>query len=108
MPADTTIPVAITPEATDYIAELGMREPFRQMLDHALRTIPGLREIRVTLQPAYDVGMPCVLLEATKEAIPSGDDPTQREYAYWKSTTFPPQVGQHFVLVIDYGWPNAR
>ncbi len=108
MRAKTTIPVTISPEATAHVAELQMRGPFERMLDHALETILGLREIRVTLQPAYDLEIPCILLEATKEEPHRGDDPSQRDYARWQSDTFPPEVCQHFVLLVDYGFPDAR
>ena len=108
MPSNTTIPVTVFPEAADYVAELGMEEPFRRMLDHALESIPGLRELRVTLQPAYDVGAPCVLIEALKELPPGLDDPTQRIWGRWRMTTFPPEVFQHFVLLVVYGPAHAR
>jgi hypothetical protein len=106
---NATIPVTVTDEAKGYVAELGMQEPFRRMLDHALGSIPGLRELRVTLQPAYDVGAPCVLLEALKTP-PHSDayDPTQSEWGRWRTTTFPPEVFQHFVLLVVYGPADAR
>src|SRR5262245_9173959 len=105
---NATIPVTITDEAREYVEELGMREPFQQMLDHAMTSIPRLRELRVTVQPAYDVGAPCVLFEAITAPPSVPDDPTQRNWGRWRVSTFPPEVFQHFVLLVVYGAADAR
>jgi hypothetical protein len=107
LPMSVTVPITITDEAKDYVAELGMQEPFQRMLDHALVSIPGLRELRVSVQPAYDVGMPCILFEALK-AFPGLDDPTEGNWGRWRTSEFPPEVYQHFVLLVVYGTADAR
>jgi len=106
---NTTVPITITDEAKDYVAELGLQEPFQRMLDHTVASILGLRELRVSLQPAYDVGAPCVLLDAITPPPPAGRyDPTEDEWGRWKMSTFPPEVFQHFVLLVAYGPADAR
>lgn len=98
-----TIPVTIDPAARAYVEELGLTGPFEQMLRHALETIPELLELEVSWGPPYDMGMPCILFIATRPApIEWVDDPSQREYAHWKCASFPPDVVQHFTLVVGY------
>jgi hypothetical protein len=109
MAPTTTIPLTVTPDAAAYVAELGMQEPFEQMIEHTRHTMAGLRAIRVTLQPPYDLGGgPCVLIEATTDDPHLDDDPSQREWGFWKGETFPPEVGQHFVLLVVHGPAHAR
>ena len=104
-----TVPITITDEAKDYVAELGMQEPFQRMLDHAVETISALRELRVSVQPAYDLGAPCVLLDAVTPPPRSGYyDTTEDEWGRWRVTTFPPEVFQHFVLLVVYEPADAR
>jgi hypothetical protein len=107
MSMKTNVPLTITPEATAYVAELGLQREFEEMLTHALQTIPKLRELEVELQPAYD-DIPCVLLLAERDDPHPEADRTADDWGRWKRTTFPPEVGQHFVLLVNYGWPDAR
>jgi hypothetical protein len=108
MIANSTIPLIVEPDAAAHVAELGMQAQFEQMLEHARQTMPGLRSIRVTLQPAYDLGQPCVLIEPEREDPHLDRDPTDLEWARWQDDAFPPEVCQHFVLLSNYGWPDAR
>jgi hypothetical protein len=108
MSTTTAITTLIAPEATTYVAELGLQPQFEQMLEHTRRTVPGLRSIAVELQPPYDVGGgPCVLIEATREDPHLEDDPTGRRWDQWQIATFPPEVFQHFVLIVLYEQPHA-
>ena len=108
MASVSTIPLSITPEASAQVAKLGMEEPFEQMLEHTRETVPGLRSIRVTLQPPYDLGEdPCVLIEANRDNPQLQDDPTDREWGYWRLTTFSPKVFPHFVMYSVYRPDNA-
>jgi hypothetical protein len=106
---NTTIPITVTPEATEYIAQLGLQGAFEQMLEHTLRTVPGLRCIEITVQPPYDLGGdPCVLIEATREDPHLTDDLTDRTWWRWQGETFPPQVSQYFCFYSFYEPPDAR
>src|SRR5262249_27252432 len=108
MTPTTTVLLTVTPDAAAYVAELGMQEPFDQMLEHTRQTMAGLRAIRVTLQPPYDLGGgPCVLIEATTDDPRLGDDPSEREWARWQVGAFSPEVNQHFVLLVVYGPDHA-
>ncbi len=103
-----TIPVTITPEAAEYVAELGMQEPLQQMLDHALATIPGLRSIVVNLQPPYDTGPePHVIIDVTMSNPHVDRDLTEDRWIRWFTAEFPPQVCQHFCLLTVYGPEHA-
>jgi hypothetical protein len=109
MAPTTTIPVTVTPEASDYVDELGMRGQFEQMIEHTRRTMAGLRAIHVTLQPPYDLGGgPCVLIEATTDDPHLEYDPSQGEWARWQVGAFPPEVNQHFVLLVVHGPDCAK
>jgi hypothetical protein len=103
MTAPTTAPLKIAPDAAAYVAELGMQPQFEQMLEHARQTIPGLRALDVTLQPPYDLGGgPCVVIDVTSDDPRTADHPTEREFGYWQIETFPPEVNQHFTLLLTY------
>jgi hypothetical protein len=103
MNATSTLPLTVTPEAAAYIAALGMQKEFEQMLEHARQTIPGLRNIQVTLQPAHDMELPCILLEPTRDDPHSLDDPVDMEWLRWRDDTFPAYVCQHFSILSNYG-----
>ncbi len=99
------VPCRVTAEAEARVAELGLQEQFAEMLEHTRQAVPGLQAIEVFLQPPYDMGEePCVLIEATMEDRHLDYDPTVREWAHWKSSRFPPEVGQHFTLLANYGF----
>jgi hypothetical protein len=108
MSSNTTVPVTITPEATEYVAELGMQREFEQMLAHALRFFPDLRSMRVNLEPAYDLELPCVLFSPVLNERDVENNPSDLDWAHWKSATFPPEIGQHFVMLVGYEAPDAR
>ena len=109
MPATETIPLTITPEAAAHVAELGLREPFEQMLEHARQTIPGLRSLEVNLQPPYDIGGgECVIIDAYVTPPTGTNDPREREFNWWKSSTYSPEVSQHFCLLTTFQDCHAR
>lgn len=102
----TDIPVTITEEATQHVAELGLQEEFKQVLDRALQTIPGLRCLQVTLEPGYDGDIPCILLEGTVSDYEAARKPKD-EWGLWRITDIDPRKGQHFVLFIYPEDPHA-
>lgn len=103
MPVTEAIPLTITPEAAAYVVELGLQEPFEQMLGQ-VRQVPGLRSLRVWLQPPYDLGGgPSVIMEGVRDDPRLADDPVDRDFADWQSKQFPPDVFQHFTLLTYYG-----
>src|SRR5262245_24026230 len=98
MNLNTTIPVNITPEAAEHVAQLGMQAELEQMLQHTLQTVSGLHRIDVTLHDSYDLGdEPGVVIEAWRDpACHSPDDKTQWELGRWQVETFSPDVCWHF------------
>ena len=59
-----TIPLKITQEAAEFIAEQGLEAPLQKMLDSIPQRIPAVHAISVCLQPPYDTGGgPCVILD---------------------------------------------
>src|SRR5262249_20382951 len=109
MSAPATVPVTITPEAADRVAELGMQAELEQRVEHARQTIPGLRRIDVTLTSPYDDRPePGIDIEAYTERPFVEGDRTWSDWGRWKVTTFPPEVCEHFVLMLYNGPDNAR
>jgi hypothetical protein len=94
MQTHTAIPVTVTPEAADRVAELGLQTEFEHMLEHARQTIPGLQRIEVELAPPYDMGdEDRVRIQAFRDpATRTPEDRTWREWIDWEISTFSPDV----------------
>jgi hypothetical protein len=102
--AINNVPVTVTDEAKAYVAEVGMQAEFERILDHALRTTPGLRSVEVTLATGDEMGHPWVLIGALRDGVPMDvDDPTDSDFAGWKIRTFPFEVEKHFGFLSGYG-----
>jgi hypothetical protein len=96
------IPFTIEPDAAARVAELGMKAELEQMIKHVCQAVPKLRRIDVVLQPPYDTGNePSIIIDITREAPPPGDDPTQRELGNWEADNFSPDVGRHFIMLVQ-------
>lgn len=103
-----TVPVIVTPEATARVAELGMKGELERMLEHTLRTVPGLRAIEVQLALPYDTGNDTsIVIEATRQDPHLEYDPTDSDWGRWKVTTFPPNVSRYFVMMSVYDATHA-
>ncbi len=106
----TAIPVTIAEDAAARVAELGMRREFEQMIEHAKQVMPGLREIRVTLErdPVYPSEDPAVLILAHRDepSDPTADR-TDWDFSGWKVRTFPPEVTTRFVVMSAFGGPDG-
>jgi hypothetical protein len=98
----TNIPCTISPEATAHVAELGIDLGFEQMLEHALRRVPDLRGVEVTLEPAYDEGDdPRVVINAAV-GYRDGDplNPGFQQWAEWVASTISPDVSRHVTMLL--------
>jgi len=109
MNLNTTIPVNVTPEAAQHVAQLGMQAELERMLQHTLQTVAGLQSIDVVLGDPYDTGDdPRIVIEAWRDpALHSPGDPTERELGFWKVDTFSPDVSRHFTMLLGPGVSGA-
>jgi hypothetical protein len=99
-----TIPVTIAPDVTAYVADLGLEQPFQQMLAHIQQEVLGLRAIAVSVQPPYDLGGdPCVILDVTTQTPPPDNDQTEQDFVRWQVENFAPEVYQYFTMLLTYG-----
>jgi hypothetical protein len=97
----TGVPVTVTPEADQRVAELGMQRELRRMLEHALQTIPNLRAVEVTLAPAYDAGEePGIKIAAIVEQVGALAYESEKREVNWMWETFPANVCLYFHLTI--------
>ena len=108
MSSNTTVPVTITPEATAYVAELGMQREFEEMLAHALQFFPDLRSIQVELEPAYDGDMPCVVFVPILNQRNAENQQLDLDWIGWKNNTFPMQIAMNFSMLAGYEESHAR
>ena len=109
MSTSTTVPVPVTPEAADRIAKLGMKADVEQMIAHTLRTVPGLKQVGVVLEDAYDTwDQPYLTIEGVVDQLPLPEDSIREEWGRWQVTTFPFEVCQHITLLLTEGPRYAR
>jgi hypothetical protein len=86
-----------------------MQAELERMIEHTRQSVPGLRRIDVTLAPAYDdPPTPGINIEAHTDRPFIEGDRTRSQWGRWKVTTFPPEVCEHFVLLLCYGPDDAR
>jgi hypothetical protein len=98
---DTGVAVTVTAEADQRIADLGMQRELRLMLEHALRCLPGLHTIAVTLTPDYECGGdPTVTVEASVERLDPPAHRVEMGWHDWALETFPFEVTRHFSLIV--------
>jgi hypothetical protein len=103
MPQTMTIPTTITTEAAEYIRDLGLQEPFEQMLEHARQIIPGLHAFTVSLLPRYDEpGEAGIIIDAFSEDPSVNERPVERDWGRWQIETFSPNVWLNFTLFAIY------
>jgi hypothetical protein len=86
----TTIPVTITPEAAARVAELGMQRELERMLEHALRSVPGLRSVEVKLELPYDTDVETsITIQVLVDHPNPVEDRTEEERAAGRSPHSP-------------------
>ena len=102
----TTVPIVIMPDAAERVAELGIQAEVQEMIEHARQTVPGLREIRLILEPSYDTAPhPYLTIEAICEPGTLENFDRSERWDRWQISRFPPEVNQHITLLVFDG-PN--
>lgn len=95
--AVTTVPIRISADANELIAELGLRDEFDRMMEHTADSVRDLTKIGVTVDPSYDTDDGAIVLITGHRDIPlSPDDRTESDWNAWKFRTFPAEVARHF------------
>jgi hypothetical protein len=99
----STIPITVTDEAKEFIAQLGTQREFEQMLEHTLQSIPDLRSIEVVLDPdlSGEIG-PGIVMWAHRPDTGDAEDPTNWNWGAWKVRTFPPEMPMDIVMLSFY------
>src|SRR5437870_3285231 len=98
-----TIPLSITPDAAQYIGNMGLQEPYRKIVDGIPLRVPGVHAIAVSLQQPYELGGgPRIILDVTRDSATAGSDPTEQNWARWLIETWPPEIWGNFCLLTNY------
>ena len=102
MPATSTIPCTISPDVTAKAAEFGVEHELHQMLDYALRCIPSLCRVDVSLrEPMETIDDPRIVIDAfvaSREGEPL--NPGEDAWEKWALKTFSADVLRHIVLLL--------
>jgi hypothetical protein len=106
--ADTpTIPITVPTDAAARVAELGLQREFQQMLDHALRTIPGLQSLQVELALPYDTDEDTsITIWATREKPDAQRLLVEDQWDQWVLGTYHPDVWSRMRLITVYENPR--
>ncbi len=102
MRTDSTIPIQISDEAGQHIEQLGLQEPFRQILDEIPKRFQAVHYIKVDLQHIYDEPGRLVVTIDVARGYPGRDDPSGRQFDHWLIETFPTEIWEHFGLMNIY------
>ena len=108
--ATITVPVNITPEAAERIAERGLKEPLDQMIEQAIKRVPGIRRVEISLEGPYDThdeAYLCALAYRDPQFYQESDPvtPEERQYDRWIVEAFPPDVLWQVSLHIRWDAP---
>jgi hypothetical protein len=109
MATATSLPIAVSPEAQQYITSLGLESVFEKMLEHTRQFVPGLAAVDVSLAhdpEGQDEARVVILASMAERGLDY--DPTEDEWARWMIRTFPPDVFRHFVMLTAYGAVDGR
>ena len=109
----TTVPVNITPEASERIAQRGLQAPIDQMIEQAVKMVPGIRRVEIGLEGPYDTHDE-PYLEASAYRDPcyfQETDPVTpevRQYDRWIVEAMADDVRWQVMLHIHWDAPDAR
>jgi hypothetical protein len=94
------VPMTVTKEAAERIAELGFEKEVEQMIAYAREHVPQLERFEVILVDRYDMGGPPGVTIRAWRTLREFDpmDQTYQNLIQWLVTTFPPEVLEHLTL----------
>jgi hypothetical protein len=99
MAATLTVPIVITPEATARVTDLGLGKVVEQMVEQASRIVPGLKCLRLSLEPSFDMDdIPWLILECFREGAAMDEQALWMKWNDWRVASFPVEIGRHFFL----------
>jgi hypothetical protein len=102
MAMTTKIPCTVSLQAAARVAELGIKQGFEQMLQHALLCVPDIRRTEVTLEQPYDEDEePRIVINASV-GFREGDpiNPGFQNWVAWAARTIPPDVSRHVTMLL--------
>jgi hypothetical protein len=103
----TEIPVTVTDEAHQWIAEKKMLREFEMMLEHTRQAALHLRAIEVKLEHDPSGVIPAQIVIWSYRHNPGGNyDSTDWQWGEWQVETFPPEVCLNFIMLTIYGAPH--
>jgi hypothetical protein len=109
MPATSTIPCLISPEAAAHIKDLGIQSEFERMFEHTLATIPDLRRVEVKLDPpSEDDDESRVVIVSYLPALGKGPHPAMTDWRQWVVNTFSPDVWRHVAMITLFEAVDGR
>jgi hypothetical protein len=105
-----TVPLQVTPEAAARIAELGIQAEVDRMIEHAVKTVGGIRRVEIMLMDPYEMyDEPHLSATAYRDfALWSDSNPDVDRFGDWKIESFSPDILWRFNLHIRADWPHAR
>ena|SRR5258708_11510637 len=105
----TTVAMDVSPEAADRISELGIQDEVDRMIDHAMKTVQGVKQVVISLEPPNDMyDEPYLSARAYRDlTFWSEDNPDADRFRRWKTESFSPDVLSKFGLFLRWDAPHA-
>jgi hypothetical protein len=100
MSVQLSVPVTITPEAADWVAELGIEETVDRVLAETVHILPGLKALRLTIEPTYDLDEEYpywLILECHSDHTRDEASDALLAWYGWRAENIPIETGRHFI-----------
>jgi hypothetical protein len=110
--ATMTIPVCISPEAAERIAERRLQAPIDQMIEQAVKMVPGIRRVEISLEGPYDTHdepyLHAVAFRDPRYYQEGKISPEKNQYDRWIAESLPDDVRWQVMLNIYWDSPDER
>jgi hypothetical protein len=91
--------VSKSPEAAARVAELGFQGATDDLIAQALRILPGLEAVHLSLMPSYEMDdIPWLVLECLGDRSEQEARDALVSWYTWRAENLPFEVGRHFML----------